>query len=83
MYYYRRRTTGEYFARELLIGIVVIGGMKLFWSDVQRCAMYEGILKMIAVVGLANILIPCLWLVAPPAPTDEDNNDEDNKEGGH
>jgi hypothetical protein len=75
VYAYRRnRVTGEYLAREFLIALLSLGGMSVFWRDVNRCAMYEGILKLVAIVGLSNILLPCLWLVPPPPPPPEEDH---------
>lgn len=66
--YRKHRTTGEHLAREILIAMLTVAGIVIFWRDIRRCATYEGILKLIAVVGLVNILLPCLWLVPPPPP---------------
>lgn len=45
VHYKSGRVTAEHFARELLIAAIAVGGITMFWQDVHRCAMYEGILN--------------------------------------
>jgi hypothetical protein len=42
----------------------------------RRCLIYEGLLKLVALVGFANLLLPCLWPTYPVHPT-PDHADED------
>ena len=69
------RITGEHLAREFTIFILAMAGVSVFWRDIGRCAPYEGALKLVALVGFANLLLPCLWIVPPPPPPEDDNHD--------
>ena len=46
--YHRGDTTGEYLARETVIAALAMLGIVVFVRNVRQCAMYEGILKLVA-----------------------------------
>lgn len=73
------RPQGERIAREMVIVALGVVGLWLFWTDLHRCRLYEGMLKLVAVVGIANVLLPCVWTVPPPkASADAHDDDDDN-----
>lgn len=75
------RAPRERVAREMLIAGLGGVGLTLFWMDVRRCRLYEGLLKLLVLVGVANVLIPCVWRVPPTPPLPgHDDRDEDEAE---
>ena len=60
-----RRYGADHVARELLIALLGCTGLGLFWSDLQRGRVYDGMLKLVGFVGVANVLLPCMWLTYP------------------
>lgn len=59
------RIPTEQFVRELAIVAIVTLGMTLMWRDLHQCMVYEGLLKLVACVGAANLLVPCIWVIPP------------------
>lgn len=65
----------EYLIREVIITTLSFVGLALFWSQVQRCRVYEGLMRLVAMEGLANVVLPLVWHVPPlvaTAPCDKD-----------
>lgn len=60
----------------LALGLV---GLALFWAEVRCGRFYEGLLRLILFVGLANVLVPALWA----APVDLGAVLEEEADGGH
>lgn len=56
----------ESLLRELVISLISLTGLALFWHDVQRCQMSQGLVRLLAIEGFANIILPCMWTVTPP-----------------
>lgn len=65
-----QRASRERVARELLIAGLGVLGLVFFWMDVRHCRLYEGLLKLLLFVGVANVLIPCIWRVPPMDPAE-------------
>ena len=77
---YDQRTT-----REAVSSILSLVGLYIFWMDVVAGKVYEGLLRLVVILALANLILPCLWVVPtkPPnrrrvqrAPDDEDEEDQ-------
>ena len=70
-----RRYGADHVAREVLISLLGCTGLALFWRDLQRGLVYDGMLKLVGFVGVANVLLPCMWVTYPVrvAPDHDDN----------
>ena len=64
------RIVAEHFVREIAIAALAMLGLSLMWRDMHQCMVYEGLLKLVACVGVANLLVPCIWVIPPPEATD-------------
>ena len=66
--------------RDLLIALISIMAVYIFWVDVQKCRVYDGLLRLILILFLTNVLLPCMWRTpprrAPKIDADEEEDDE-------
>ena len=51
--------------RELIIAMLGISGIYLFLRDMNAGHSYEGIIKLVVLLGIANLLLPCIWCTTP------------------
>lgn len=63
--------------RDLLVSVINIIAVYMFWVDVTKCRVYEGLLRLIAVLFLANILLPSVWCIPPPMRVDPEEGEEE------
>ena len=53
--------------REMVILMLVLLGLVVLWYDSRRNHFFAGTLKLLAIILVANLVIPCIWPV-PPMP---------------
>lgn len=76
----QERMRPEATVREMVICAVAVIGLALFWQDVQRCRVMEGLPRFLFMEGVATVLVPCLWPMPPPY-EDAEVRDDDEGEG--
>ena len=77
------RFGGDHSLREGLVAVVAFAGLYLFWRDLQQKRMFEGMLKLLALLGVANILLPCVWNTVPLMVCNPDSEEEVDDEPDH
>ena len=70
------RAQWAYTVREIAIGILGVTALAVFWEDVRQCRTHEGVLRLVALEGLALIILPCLWTVPPLCPVPPPEEEE-------
>ena len=55
----------SHIVRELIIAVLGLGAVYVFLRDMQAGQPYEGIIKMVVLLGIANLLLPCIWCTGP------------------
>lgn len=72
------RFGGDHSIREVLVVVLAFAGLYLFWRDVKQQRLFEGMLKLLGLLGVANILLPCLWNTVPLRVCNADREDEES-----
>lgn len=66
--------------RDLLIALISIMALYIFWVDVKKCRVYDGLLRLILILFLTNVLLPCIWRTPPRRAKKIDADDEEDDE---
>lgn len=66
--------------REVVTLVLALAGLLVFVSEVHRGRFYEGLLKLVALLLLADVFIPNMWPVRGPGRTLEVNPEEEDDE---
>ena len=64
--------------RETVVFVTALCGLFAFLVDLQRCRMKEGMYKLVALLVVADVVIPALW---PPCEPEAHELDESERDG--
>lgn len=70
------RASGDHVTRETVILLLGATGLYLFWKDMHQCRVYDGMLKLIVFVTLANMVVPYMWITVPTRPPPKHPRDD-------
>lgn len=69
--------------RDMIISIVCLLGLYIFLVDLHNCRVYEGLLRLIFILFLANMLLPCVWQVHPKKAELDEEDEIIDMDGQH
>ena len=62
---YHRIHTPSHLLRELIIAGLGLTAVFVFLRDAQTGRAQHGVVKLVLLLGLANVLLPCVWCTTP------------------
>lgn len=75
-----RRNGGDHSMREVIIALLAFAALYLFWKDMQKQKLFEGMLKLLVILGVANILLPSMWRTSPVTACSAGKDDDEDEE---